>query len=43
MWTMPKNDQKEVLSLDSIMGCYLGLVQVSLEVACELVHSNMKD
>ena len=40
---MITNDQNDVLSLSSIMGCYLGLVQVCLMVAYEVVHLNIKD
>ena len=31
MWTMPKNDQREVLSLDGSMGFYPCLAQVYFE------------
>ena len=40
---MIKNDQREVLIFGSSMGCYFGLAQVYLEVACEVVHLNKKD
>ena len=40
---MIKNDQREVLSLGSSMGCHLGLAQVYLEVACDVVHLSKKD
>ena len=40
---MIKNDQKEVLSFGSNMGCYLSLAQVYLEVACQVVHLSKKD
>ena len=40
---MTKNDQREVLSLDSSMGCYPCMTQVYLEVACEVVHLSKKD
>lgn len=37
MGTMPNNEQKEVLSLDGIMGCYSCLAQVYLEVECKVI------
>ena len=40
---MIKNDQREVLSLDSSMGCYFSLAQVYLKVDCEVMHLNKKD
>ena len=40
---MINNDQREALSLGSIMGCYLGLAHVYLEVDCEVVHLSKKD
>ena len=40
---MIKNDQRDVLSFGSSMGCYLSLAQVYLLVACEVVHFSKKD
>ena len=40
---MIKNDQREVLSFGSSMGCYLSLAQVFLEVACGMVHLSNED
>ena len=36
-WTMTKNDQREVLTLDGNMGCYYFLAQVYLEMACQVI------
>ena len=38
-----QDDQREVLSFCSSMGCYLSLAQVYLEVACEVVLLSKKD
>ena len=40
---MIKNDQKEVLSFGSSMGCYLILEQVYLEVVCGIVRLSKKE
>ena len=39
---MIKNDQRDVLSFGSSMGCYLSLALVYLEVACEVVSLSKK-
>ena len=39
---MIKNDQREVLSFGSSMGCYHSLAKGYLEVACEIVHNIKK-
>ena len=43
MWTMIKNDQRDVLSFGTSMGCYLSLALVYMEVDCEVVHLSKKD
>ena len=40
---MIQNDQREVFSFGSSMGCYLSFVQVYLEVAYETVHFSKQD
>ena len=40
---MIKDDQRDVISFGSCMGCYLSLALVYLEVACEVVHLSKKD
>ena len=40
---MIKNDQREVLTFGSSMGCYLRLAHVFLEVACDMVHRSKKE
>ena len=39
---MIKNDQSDVLSFGSNMGCYLSLSLLYLEVACDVVHLSKK-
>ena len=40
---MIRNDQREVFSFGSSMGCYLSLAQVFLEVACGMVNLSNED
>lgn len=38
---MIRNYHREVISIGSRMGCYVGLTEVYFEVACDIVHLNL--